>query len=378
MAGRQCALEMVGLAPSEPDAAFWSGRRVLLTGHTGFKGAWMSLLLESLGAEVTGVALPPPSNPSLYDILSPWPRLVSHTCDVRRYAQLASIVGQAAPQVVIHMAAQPLVLESYADPIGTFETNVLGSVHLLEALRPLRDVQCALMITSDKVYANEGSAEAFRESAPLGGLDPYSASKACTEIASAAYSKSFLRERGTVVLTARAGNIIGGGDWGAHRLVPDLWRAFSERTPAEIRFPEATRPWQHVFEPLCGYLIYIERAVSGANLPPALNFGPARGSVWTVAEVADAFANVLQTPRLWRPTKRTREEAKSLAVDATLAATCLNWTTRLGLEQMVEWTARWYQAFRAGSPMRQFSLAQLRDYFDVLRASRGRASVPAS
>lgn len=242
---------------------FWQGRKVFVTGHTGFKGAWLCLWLERLGARVSALALAPDTSPSLYALLSPWAGADHRLGDIRDAGALAAQLGRAEPEIVVHLAAQALVRPSYDDPAATYATNVMGTVNLLEAVRQAPSVRAVLVITSDKVYANDGRGRAFAEHDRLGGADPYSSSKACAELVCASYAKSFLHDRGVALATARAGNVIGGGDWARDRLVPDFVRALDRGAPLQLRYPEATCPWQHVLEPLAGYLAFARALTEG-------------------------------------------------------------------------------------------------------------------
>ena len=244
----------VSLAGSEPDGGFWQGRRVFLTGHTGFKGAWAALWLADLGAEVHGFALPPHTEPSLWEQVGTGLLAGETLADLADRDALTEAVRRARPQIVLHMAAQALVTRSYADPVGTFATNVLGTAHLLDALRAADGLEAVVVVTTDKVYANDGSGRVFVEDDPLGGGDPYSASKSAAELLTRSFAASFFDPAGVPVATARAGNVLGGGDWSADRLAPNIWRAARSGVPLLLRSPQATRPWQHVLEPLAGYL----------------------------------------------------------------------------------------------------------------------------
>jgi CDP-glucose 4,6-dehydratase len=343
-----------------PDPAFWSGRRVFLTGHSGFKGAWAALWLKRLGAEVHGFALAPETEPSLWRLVGER-LLASETIgDVRDRDALAGAVRRARPEIVLHMAAQSLVRRSYADPAGTFATNVTATANLLEALRGLDGLQAVLVVTTDKVYRNRsGEERAFREDDPLGGADPYSASKAAAEMVTASYAASFFDPAGVAVATARAGNVIGGGDWSEDRLVPDLWRAARAGEPLRLRFPDAIRPWQHVLEPLSGYLLHLEALAAGAGAPRALNFGPAAGERVTVAELAEA----LGAAQAWeRDSGEHPPEATTLSLDSALAGRTLGWAPRLPVGEAAAWTARWYSEQGAGACPRDLCLAQVADY----------------
>jgi CDP-glucose 4,6-dehydratase len=333
-----------------PDSRFWAGKRVFLTGHTGFKGSWLALWLKRLGAVVTGYALAPDTDPNLCTLAGLESGLRAMRGDIRHGAALEAAMAVAAPDIVLHLAAQPLVRRSYADPVLTFETNVLGTVNLLQAIRRTPSVACAVVVTTDKCYENLEREHAYREGDALGGHDPYSASKACAELAVAAWRRSFFTpahpgERVVAVASARAGNVIGGGDWAEDRLLPDCIRAFAAGTPVSIRNPHSTRPWQHVLDPLCGYLLLAERLwLDGAAHAMAWNFGPAIADSGTVGEVVDRLA------ACWgggasrvADTALHQHEAGLLAVNATLARSRLEWRARLGLNEAIEWTARWYK-----------------------------------
>lgn len=345
--------------------AFWRERRVLLTGHTGFKGAWLALWLERLGARVTGVALPPATDPSLFEALAPWPELVSIVGDLRQPAVAADALGESAPEIVFHLAAQALVRPSYTDPVGTFDTNVLGTVNLLEAVRRTPSVKVVIVVTSDKVYANDQSGRPFGEDDKLGGRDPYSASKACQEIVTASYRESFLADGGVRVGSARAGNVIGGGDWAIDRLIPDFIRSAAAGRPLVLRHPDATRPWQHVLDPLLGYLIYAER-LHGGDVSPAFNFGPSSDDVWPVRRVVERLARSWGDGIGWTADNaETVHEAQALTLDATRATRSLGWRPRLRLDDALDWTASWYRAHGDGRDMRACSLEQLDRYKEI-------------
>lgn len=359
MAFRRGAVEDMGLN------GFWRGRRVFLTGQSGFKGAWLSLWLERLGAQVTAVALPPQTDPSLYALAGPWPES-HHVADIRDAQALAAHLRQAEAEIVIHMAAQALVRPSYAAPADTFATNIMGTVNLLDAVRGADSVRTVLVVTSDKVYANDGAGHAFAEGEPLGGKDPYSASKACTELVCESYAHSFLGARGVALATARAGNVIGGGDWAEDRLVPDFIRALECGAPVRLRYPQAVRPWQHVLEPLGGYLAYAQALTESGgavSLPTALNFGPRSHDFMTVAELAEALGRCFGLERAWEQAPGNWEsEAPVLMLESALAADTLGWRARLDRQQTVDWTVDWYRAHRDGADMRAFTLRQIAAY----------------
>jgi len=350
---------------SRLDPAVWKGRRVLLTGHTGFKGAWMLLLLQRLGAQVSGLSLAPGTEPNLFDLLAPWPGLQHHVCDIRDRAAVGAAVHLLQPQIVIHMAAQALVREAYAEPLQTVATNVMGTVHLLEHLRSIPTLSAVLVVTSDKVYENREAGIDFTEEAPLGGHDPYSASKAAAEILTASYRRSFFAGRGVALVTARAGNVMGGGDWARDRLIPDLWRAFSGGKPVFLRNPASVRPWQHVLDPLHGYLLFLQHCLNAPDTAPAaLNFAPSREPVRTVLEVAERFAAPLGKQDLWTTdgASAALHESRFLSIDSSCAAQVLGWRAILGVDEAITWSADWYQACHAGQDMRAFSLRQIDEF----------------
>jgi CDP-glucose 4,6-dehydratase len=349
------------------DVSFWSGRRILLTGHTGFKGAWAARWLAGQGARVTGLALPPLPGPNLFDMLGQDHLAASHFVDLRDLAGVDAVVKTADPDLVLHMAAQPLVRLSYADPVGTFGSNIMGTVHLLDALRRLSRPQAILVVTSDKVYANDGTGRAYAEGDALGGHDPYSASKAATEIIAASFRDAFFAPEGVALVTARGGNVIGGGDYSADRLVPDIVSALSRNEPVVLRNPGATRPWQHVLDCLDGYFTYLRGVATGRSLPPALNFGPAQGPpCLTVAALSDAMLTAMGRPALHRLDPATGpHEMATLRIDPELAGTVLPWHPRLNSDAMLRLTADWYAAQAAGQDTAALTDAQIAQYQDL-------------
>jgi CDP-glucose 4,6-dehydratase len=345
-------------------AAFWAGKRVLLTGHTGFKGGWLSLWLAELGADVHGFALQPPTTPSLFETARVASRLASSKIgDIRDSAAIAAAVRAVDPEIVLHLAAQPLVRMSYQDPIGTYATNVMGTVNLLEALRGENRVRAVVAVTTDKCYENDGRSQPYRESDPMGGHDPYSSSKGCAELVTAAYRRSFLHERGRRVATARAGNVIGGGDWSADRLVPDFLRAIDARAELVIRSPNATRPWQHVLEPLSGYLMLAQRLYEGdESLDGGWNFGPpvedAKPVRWIVQRLCDSMPG-----SSWRidPGEQPHE-AQVLSLDSTKARTQLGWSPTWNVDRAIDRTIAWHRAWRARCDMQAVCVDHIREH----------------
>jgi CDP-glucose 4,6-dehydratase len=352
------------------DPEFWQGRSVLVTGHTGFKGGWLALWLHRLGATVHGYALDPPTVPSLFEVARIGTVLASDTrADLADLGQLKTALGKAKPEVVFHLAAQPLVRESYRDPLGTLASNVMGTAHVLEAARTTDAVRALVLITTDKVYENRERVYRYREVDPLGGTDLYSASKAACEIVAAGYRASFFGGRSghpARVATVRAGNVIGGGDWAADRLVPDCLRAFSAGEPVRLRLPQAVRPWQHVLEPLSGYLRLAGRllAPEGEGLAKAWNFGPDAVGDVTVGEVAETMA------LLWGQGARVERsqsaddphEAGRLSLDSALARTELGWRPRWSLQEALKRTVTWYQVREQGADMKAVSLGEILAY----------------
>jgi CDP-glucose 4,6-dehydratase len=353
---------------------FWRGRRVLLTGHTGFKGAWMTLWLRSLGADVTGYALPPVAEPNLWSIVSAPKHGAGTTrsviADIRDSRRVGEAVARADPQIVIHMAAQALVRESYRDPLCTYATNVMGTAALLQACRSLHHLECLVVVTSDKVYENRGEGRAFDENDRLGGHDPYSNSKACTELLTMSFRDSFFAD-GPPIATARAGNVIGGGDWSQDRLIPDCVRALESGQAVNLRYPDAIRPWQHVLEPLSGYLTLAEALVRAPQKTPrAVNFGPDPASFCTVREVVDAFgARFAGKPGWVRDSAPQPPEAQALTLSSALAGKALGWHPRLDVRESLSWTADWYLAHSSGENMLAFSEAQIARYRELMKRS---------
>ncbi|MFT5277430.1 MAG: CDP-glucose 4,6-dehydratase [Granulosicoccus sp.] len=347
------------------DPSFWKGRNIFLTGHTGFKGSWLSLCLKRLGANVTGYALEAPTDPSIFEIarVEETMRLSVHG-DVRDAAALNQAMRESKPEIVIHMAAQSLVRDSYSDPVATYSTNVMGTVNVLEAARSTSSVKAILNITTDKCYENNEWVWGYRENDPMGGHDPYSNSKACAELISASYRKSFLQASGLALATARAGNVIGGGDWAKDRIVPDAIRAFTQNKPLVIRNPLSTRPWQHVLEPLSGYLILCQQLIEKPlEFDQGWNFGPNDDDVQPVSSVANIMTRAWGEESEWTlDTGVHQHEARSLKLDCSKAKALLKWSPIWDLEKALTETVQWYKAWDNKQNMNEFTLKQIDGY----------------
>ena len=353
------------MSQTNPD--FWRGKRVLLTGHTGFKGSWMSLWLQSMGASLHGLALQPPTSPSLFDEAHVAEGMHSHIGDIRDFATVQRIMNEVRPEIIIHMAAQPLVRYSYQAPVETYATNVMGTVHVLEAARQVGTVKAIVNVTTDKCYENKEWAWGYREDEPMGGYDPYSNSKGCSELVTSAYRKSFFQSEGVALASARAGNVIGGGDWALDRLVPDILRAFEKSQPVVIRNPHSTRPWQHVLEPLSGYLLLAEKLYTdGQSWAEGWNFGPqdddARPVQWIVEKMVQSWGQDAS----WKLDGGNHpHEANYLKLDISKAKARLAWQPRWNLPTALGHITTWHQAWLNKQPVRELCHTQIQQYIST-------------
>jgi CDP-glucose 4,6-dehydratase len=355
---------MAMTAGAQVRPAFWQGKRVLLTGHTGFKGSWLSLWLQSLGAQLRGVALAPPTNPALFDEAHVAANMEHRIADIRDSAAVRSQLQDFRPEIVIHMAAQSLVRLSYQQPIETYATNVMGTVHVLEAARQTGCVRAIVNVTTDKCYENVERAAGYREEEPMGGHDPYSSSKGCAELVSSAWRRSFLRDAGIAIATARAGNVIGGGDWASDRLVPDVLRALQSGQPVLIRNPDAVRPWQHVLEPLSGYLVLAQRLFEeGQAYAEGWNFGPSDEDARPVQWIVERLCKAWGSDARWNlQDGQHPHEAGYLKLDISKARQRLQWAPRWNLETALSHIANWHRAWRGGADVRAVCTSQISEY----------------
>ncbi len=352
---------------------FWQGKRVFLTGHTGFKGSWLGLWLEALGAEVTGYSLAPPTEPSLFVEGRVADGMSSIEGDVRDAAAVARALAAARPQIVLHLAAQSLVRYGYAEPLETYSTNVVGTASVLEAMRATGGVRVAIVCTSDKCYENREWDRGYREDDRLGGRDPYSNSKACAELVTDAYRRSYFASGEVAVASVRSGNVIGGGDWAADRLLPDLLRGFSTGEPVAIRSPEAIRPWQHVLDPLHGYLMLAERLWSdGAAFSEPWNFGPDESEARPVRWIADRMVERWGSGASWRLDETVHPpEATYLRLDCSKAKRRLGWSPLVPLDTAIDWLVSWHRGHHSGEDARRLTLDRIADF--EARAARSAA-----
>ncbi|MCX8956292.1 CDP-glucose 4,6-dehydratase [Erwinia psidii] len=345
---------------------FWCGKKVLVTGHTGFKGSWLTLWLLKMGAELEAVSLPNNQPESHYNVVHRQSRIIEHLLDIRDGQALEEMIAQSDAEIVFHLAAQALVNASYVDPLNTFTSNVNGTLNLLNAVRSSKTIKTVIVITTDKVYANNDAPDnAFNENDALGGNDPYSASKAMTELLCTSYRESYFRKQGIVLATARAGNVIGGGDWSEDRLVPDYFRAVNQQQPFTVRYPDAVRPWQHVLESLRGYLLYAQYLSEHRDTClTALNFGPDSRNTITVSALLQRLSTLTENEHV--PSSSAvipqNREALHLSLNSAKARHALKWSPALDINDTLQFTSTWYQASRRAADMTAFSLQQIADY----------------
>ena len=349
------------------DLEFWREKKVYITGHTGFKGSWLSLLLNRLGAEVYGYALSPPTNPNLFEQAEVAKEISSTIADVRNLDNLKKSLTDIQPEIVLHLAAQSLVRESYTDPVTTFETNIMGTVNILEAVRHSQSVKALIVVTSDKCYKNKEQDNGYVETDELGGHDPYSNSKACAELVIDSYQSSFFSSLKNInIASVRAGNVIGGGDWAVDRLIPDLIRSFISHQQTKIRNPGAIRPWQHVLDPLFGYLLLAEKLASTPAFSCAWNFGPNISDAKPVSWIADELTLRWGNDAHWTVDNNEHlEETHTLHLDSSKARNTLGWSPRLHIDQALEWTLEWYKAYSRNESMRSFTESQINHYLTI-------------
>lgn len=353
---------MTNLTQTHPD--FWCGKRVLMTGHTGFKGSWLSLWLQSMGATLRGVALAPPTDPALFDMANVAEGMEHRIADIRDFVAMKAQMEEFRPEIIFHMAAQPLVRLSYSQPIVTYATNVMGTVHVLEAARQSGTVKAVVNITTDKCYENKEWVWGYREDEPMGGHDPYSSSKGCAELVSSAYRKSFFKTEDIAMATVRAGNVIGGGDWALDRLVPDILRALEKGQPVQIRNPHAIRPWQHVLEPLSGYLLLAERLYeNGQTDAEGWNFGPRDEDAQPVQWIVERLCEAWGQGATWTVQPGNHpHEAGYLKLDISKARQRLQWSPRWSLQTALSHITDWHRAWLSGADMRACCLEQIDQY----------------
>jgi CDP-glucose 4,6-dehydratase len=352
-----------------PNPHFWLGKRVLVTGHTGFKGGWLCLWLHSLGAKICGLSLDPPTSPNFFELVKLQDLMQSVIGDIRHPTTVSQVIKQFQPEVIFHLAAQPLVLNSYRDPVLTYETNIMGTVNLLEAVRTSASNQVVINITSDKCYQDRNDGLAYKEDDPMGGNDPYSSSKGCSELITAAYRHSFINKLGIGLATARAGNVIGGGDWAEDRLVPDTLKAFEAKRPVFIRHPNAVRPWQHVLDPICGYIILGE-ALWGdrPRYSRGWNFGPTQSSLKTVGWIVSRLCLDWGVDATWALDEANEypHESHTLRLDPSMTSRELNWQIMWGIEETIDKTVEWHRSWRLGENCRDKSFSQINEYSETM------------
>ena len=346
------------------DRTFWKGKRVYLTGHTGFKGSWLSLWLEDMGAVVKGYSLEPYTEPSLFKVAKVSSGIESEIGDIRDYDKLKTSISSFSPDIILHLAAQPLVRDSYEDPLGTYETNVMGTANLLQASRELPNLKSIVIVTTDKCYENREWEWGYRENEAMGGYDPYSSSKGCAELVTSAFRRSFFQSTDVAIASARAGNVIGGGDWSKDRLIPDVLHSYNQGNLVVIRNPKATHPWQHVIEPLSGYLILAEELYNkGQAFAEPFNFGPRDEDCQSVESILNTINVIWEDCPGWKlDDEANPHEARFLKLDISKAKDKLNWTPKWNLESTIKRIVDWNTAFNRQENMREHCINEIKSY----------------
>lgn len=354
------------------DTKFWKGKKVLVTGHTGFKGSWLSLWLQKLGTDLVGFSKDVPTTPSLYELADVGKGMTSVIGDIRNYKQVEDLLKKNEPEIVIHLAAQAILRRSYQDPVETYSTNVMGTVNVLEAVRKSSSVKVVLNVTSDKCYQVKNSSEGYREDNPMGGFDPYSNSKGCAELVTSSYRNSFFNQNdydkhGISLASARAGNVIGGGDWGSDRLVPDIMRGILGGKEITIRNPNSVRPWQYILDPLRGYLVLIEKLwENGSNFSEGWNFGPITNDLKPVSWIVEKLSKLWEEEISWKVDKNENpHEEQFLKLDCSKAKSKLGWSSKMNIESSLEWTVEWYRKYKEGKNMKEVSENQINDFIAI-------------
>jgi len=343
---------------------FWKNKRVLITGHTGFKGAWLTLWLQTLGAKVITISLRPDTKPNLFKLIRKNLNIESNYLDLRNFNEVLKIINHSKPEIVMHLAAEAIVSKSLTNPLKTFTSNIIGTVNLLEALRSSKSVKVILVVTSDKVYKNTNKKKAFAEGDILGGVDPYSASKSATEIIVSSYYNNFFKKRKIPLVTARGGNVLGGGDWGYNRLIPDIWRAIKNNNILTVRNPGATRPWQHVLDVLNGYIIYTQKIfLSKKSFPESLNFGPSKLANYSVLKVINQVKKYFgKEVSIKKKLGEKFKEHQYLNLNPNLAKAEIGWKSKLSHSETVKWTVDWYKEYDKGAEIYSLSKRQILDF----------------
>ena len=364
---RRCTLEKVVVSSD-----FWKNKKVLLTGHTGFKGSWLSIWLKKLGVELIGFSKDIPTEPSLFELAKVSEDMTSIIGDIRDFSAIQKIIQENQPEIIIHMAAQALVRKSYEDPLNTFSTNIMGTANLLESLKQSKKTRVVINVTSDKCYENNGKENIFSENSPMGGYDPYSSSKGCSELITSAFKNSFYNSKEfdlhkLSLSTVRAGNVIGGGDWAKDRLIPDIINSIVKKIPTQIRNTESVRPWQFVLEPLQGYLILAEKMwKEGNEFSGAWNFGPDNEGCKSVKWILEKISKNFDNTWAWEnDAKKNPHEASMLKLDCNKAKKRLNWKTKLGIDETLEWTINWYKEFLKNSNMKKYTENQINRFVEL-------------